>query len=80
MSDIEIDFNQDVHANEHARPFPVGKRPCSRARIQEDFHIPMASNAKVNRILSQGRLTPKHYRSYLILRLRNKLNSLMFKF
>ena len=23
MSDIKIDFNQDVHSNEHARPSPV---------------------------------------------------------
>ena len=80
MSDIEIDFDQVVHANEHARPSPVGDPPCSRATIQEDFHTPIAINASANRIFSQGHLTPIILQDYIILRLYNKLNSSMFKF
>ena len=44
-ADIQIDFDQDVHANEHARPSPVGESLRSRAQIQEDFHIPIALDA-----------------------------------
>ena len=57
MSDIEIDFNQDLHANEHACPSPAGEPLCSRAKIQEDFHTPIALDANANRMFSQGRLT-----------------------
>ena len=59
MSDIEIDFDQDIHANEHTRPSPKGKSPCSRARIQRCFHIPIALDTNAtNRMFSQGRFTP----------------------
>ena len=58
MSDIEIDFDQDVHSNEHARPSPVGEPPRSRAQIQEDFHTSIALDANTNRKFSQDRFTP----------------------
>ena len=58
MFDTEIDFDQDVHGNEHAHPSPVGKPPCPRAQIQESFillFLPLDANA--NRMFSQGRFT-----------------------
>ena len=77
MSDIEIYFNQDVNANEHARPSPIGEPPCLRAQIQEDFYTPIALDIGC---YLKVVLHSYHYRSYIILRLCNKLNLLMFKF
>ena len=58
MPDIEIDFDQDVHANEHTHPSPVRDLPRSRARIQEDFHTPIALDANANRMVFQEHFTP----------------------
>ena len=33
MSDIQINFDQDFHANENARPSAIGGPPRSRAQF-----------------------------------------------
>ena len=42
----------------HAHPSPIGEPPCSKAQIQQDFHIPIALDANTNRMFSQGNFIP----------------------
>ena len=46
ISDVEINFDQDVDSNDHSCSSPIGEQGT---HIQEDFHSPIALDANANR-------------------------------